>query len=108
MKKKRIITIDEFFRFKEMFQGLPDDQAIACELYNNADFADKQLVDTLMAKSLMFKNRVDFCIAVKYTFKITCLSSIGSFSSNKIYTFIKASKADKIYMDILRKIKKHD
>jgi hypothetical protein len=102
MEKKRIITIDEFFRFKEMFQGLPDDQAIACELYNNADFADKELVDKLMAKALVFKDRVDFCIAVKYTFKI------GSFNSNRIYTFIKASKVDKIYMDILRKIKEHD
>ena len=102
MIKKRIITIDEFFRFKEMLSGSREDQELAFEIYNNADFADKELVDKLMAKALLFKDRVDFCIAVKYTFKI------GSFNSNRIYTFIKASKVDKIYMDILRKIKEHD
>jgi len=100
--KKKIISLDEFFRYKEMFEGLPEDKALACELYNNAGYADKAIVDRLMAKALMFDDRVKFCIGIKYEF------TIGSFKTTRIYTFIKKEKVNKIYMDILRKLKDHD
>jgi hypothetical protein len=102
MTKKRIITIDEFFTYKEMFSGLLEDRALACEIYNNANYQDKEIIDKLMAKALLFKDRVDFCIAVEYSFEI------GSFNTNRVYAYIEKSKADKVYMEILRKIKDND
>ena len=50
----------------------------------------------------MFDDRVKFCIGVKYEF------TIGSFKTTRIYTFIKKEKVNRIYMDILRKLKDHD
>ena len=31
----KVITLEEFFKLKEMFQGLPDDQELAWEIYKN-------------------------------------------------------------------------
>ena len=31
----KVITLDEFFKLKEMFQGLPDDQEMAWEISFN-------------------------------------------------------------------------
>jgi hypothetical protein len=98
--KKKIITLDEFFKYKEMFSGLQEDKELALHMYNNTNYEEKEVVNRLMAKALMFKDRVDFCIAVKFSFKI------NSLDTNKIYTFIEKSKVDNIYMDILRKIKR--
>ena len=96
---KKIITLDEFFTYKEMFQGLPEDQALACELYNNADYENKDIIDTLMAKALMFKSRLDFCKAVKYSYVLP------TFTIQEIYVFIEKQKVDGIYMEILKKIR---
>lgn len=98
--KKKIITLDEFFKYKEMFSGLQEDKELALHMYNNTNYEEKEVVNRLMAKALMFKDRVDFCIAVKFSFVI------NSLDTNKIYTFIEKSKVDNIYMDILRKIKR--
>jgi len=102
MKKKKIITLDEFFRYKQMFEGLPEDKALASQLYNNADYADKEIVDRLMAKALMFDDRVKFCIAVKHQF------TIGCFKTTRIYAFIQKETIDEIYIDILRKLRDND
>jgi len=99
---KRIITLDEFFRYKEMFSGLPEDQALANELYQKANYADKELLDQLMAKALVFDKRYNFCVAVKHAFKL------GSFKTSRLYAFIEAKKVNKVYMDILRKLKNYD
>ena len=98
--KKKIITLDEFFKYKEMFSGLKEDKELAWHMYDNTDYQEKEVVNRLMAKALMFKDRVDFCIAIKYSFQINALDT------NKIDAFIKKSKVDNIYMDILRKIKR--
>ncbi|CAI8203041.1 MAG: Uncharacterised protein [Arcobacter lacus] len=97
--KKKIITLDEFFKYKQMFSGLQEDKELAWHLYSNSNYQDKEVVDRLMLKALLFKDRVDFSIAVKYSFEV------NSLDTNKIYTFIKKSKVDNIYMDILRKLK---
>lgn len=102
MKNYRIITLDEFFKYKEMFSGLPEDQALACELYNNANYADKKLLDQLMAKALVFDKRYNFCIAVKHKFKL------GSFKTSRIYAYIDKNKLDGVYTEILRKLKDYD
>ena len=99
MKKKKIITLDEFFTYKRMFEGLPEDKALACELYNNADYADRDILDRLMAKALVFESRVKFCSSVGYTGTVDTIETV------KIYIFVEREKVDKIYMDILKKLK---
>jgi len=99
---KKTITIDEFFRIKQMLQGLPEDQALGCVIYNNLDYADKDILDRLMCKALMFDARVQFCIAVKYGFKM------GSLKSSRIYQSLTENKSDEVYTNILRKIKNYD
>jgi len=94
----KIITLEEFFKYKQMFQGLPEDQSLACEIYNNANYENKEVLDKLMAKALMFEDRVNFCTAVKYTL------NVGELSTKKIYAFLEKKKVNKIYMDIINKI----
>jgi hypothetical protein len=100
MKKK--ITVEEFFRIKQMLQGLPDDRALGCVIYNNSDYADKDILDKLMCKALMFDARVKFCIAINYGIKL------GSLKLSRIYQSLERRDADKVYIDILRKIKDYD
>ena len=98
-KKQKILTFDEFFKYKEMFSALPEDKALAAEIFKNANYKDKDIVNTLMAKSLMFKERLDFCEAIKFKFD----SKVNSYQ--EIYAFIKKEKADEIYIQILNKIR---
>tara|TARA_R100001463_G_scaffold130888_4_gene190583 strand:+ start:14 stop:316 length:303 start_codon:yes stop_codon:yes gene_type:complete len=100
MKKK--ITVEEFFRIKQMLQGLPDDRALGCVMYNNSNYADKDILDKLMCKALMFDARVKFCIAINYGIKL------GSLKLSRIYQSLERRDADKVYIDILRKIKDYD
>jgi len=93
-----IITSEEFFKLVNMFNGLPDDQAMACEVYNNSNFEDKDVLDLLMCKALMFSSRKYFIDAIKM--KI----NIDSLYTKNIYTFIKPSVAQNIYINILETI----
>ena len=85
----KIITLEEFFKYKQMFQGLPEDQSLACEIYNNANYENKEVLDKLMVKALMFEDRVNFCTAVKYTL------NVGELSTKKIYAFLEKKKVNK-------------
>jgi hypothetical protein len=60
----KVITVEEFFRLKQMFQGLPDDQELAWEIYKN-NYKD-DAVDLLMHKALVFKHRKKFADAVQF------------------------------------------
>ena len=92
--KRKIITAEEFFRLKEMFMGIEEDQAIAVEVYKNSGFADKEIVDLLMAKALVFEPRRKFCDAIKFTFNLP--------SNKEIYAYMEEYEAEEVYYKILR------
>ena len=95
-KKCKIITAEEFFRLREMFNGLDEDVAMAVEIYKNSNYDQKEILDILMAKALVFKPRRRFCDAIKFSFILP--------SHRKIYAFMKESEADEIYFNILKDI----
>jgi len=101
MKKKsrKIITIDEFFTLRDMFSGSKEDAAIALAIYQE-QYQDKDILDRLMCKALMFKERVDFSIAVQYTFQM----GMSDMDTKNIYAYIDINKMDEIYNEILNKI----
>ena len=90
----KIITAEEFFRLKEMFMGVDEDQAIAVEIYKNSGFANKEIVDLLMAKALVFEPRKKFCDAIKFTFNLP--------SNKEIYAYMEEQEAEEVYYKILR------
>ena len=92
--KSKIITAEEFFRLKEMFMGVDEDQAIAVEIYKNSGFANKEVVDLLMAKALVFEPRKKFCDAIKFTFNLP--------SNKEIYAYMEEHEAEEVYYKILR------
>ena len=92
--KSKIITAEEFFRLKEMFMGVDEDQAIAVEIYKNSGFANKEIVDLLMAKALVFEPRKKFCDAIKFTFNLP--------SNKEIYAYMEEHEAEELYYKILR------
>ena len=95
-KKSKIITAEEFFRLRQMFMGLDEDAAIAAEIYKNSDIHQKEIIDILMAKALVFKPRRKFCDAIKF--------SINLPTHKKIYAFMEESQAEEIYFNILKNI----
>ena len=92
--KKKIISVEEFFRLKEMFDGSDEDHELAWEIYNNA-YEDKVIIGQLIAKALMFKNRARFVDAVKFKFIA---------NTKEIYAFIDTNTFNDIYTDILKKL----
>ena len=96
--KKKVITVEEFFRLKQMFSGSTEDKNIAWEIYENA-YEDRVILNQLMGKALMFKDRTNFIDAVKFEFIA---------DSKRIYTFIETNAMNKIYRDILDKLLKND
>jgi len=96
-----IITEEEFFKLVEMFNGLPEDQAMACQIYNNKNYEEKKLLDKLMCKALAFNNRKYFIDAIKMNI------NIESLYSKNIVAYISADKANNIYHKILQKIIKN-
>ena len=109
--KKTIITLDEFFRLKQMISASDEDLEVALAIWNNK-FKDKKIIDKLMCKALMFDKRVKFSIAVEY---VRMENDNGCFTKDKymndmkttnIYTYLDGRKANKIYIDILNKITK--
>jgi len=99
MIKRRIITIEEFFRLKEMLEGLPEDQSLAIEVYNS-QFQDKDMIDHLMAKALLFNNRKKFVDAVEFRFEVG--------SAVSLYNFIDIEEMNLVYKEILNKIIRDD
>ena len=91
----KVITVEEFFRLKDMFQGLPDDQELAWEIYKN-NYKD-DAVDLLMHKALVFKHRKKFADAVQFIDQ----PEVGK---QALYIYIDFYKAESIYKEILDKI----
>tara|TARA_R100000541_G_scaffold370_8_gene3158 strand:- start:8248 stop:8577 length:330 start_codon:yes stop_codon:yes gene_type:complete len=104
---KKIITLDEFFRFKEMFRGSDEDIEVALAIWNS-QYKDKKLLDILMCKALVFNDRVKFSIAVKH--KFTIRKNSPSMQTQSLYAFIEAKKLHQVYADIIETInnKKND
>ena len=97
--KKKIITIDEFFRLQEMFRGSKEDQELAFEIYDS-QYKDREILDELMTKALMFDKRRKFADAVQYKFPTK--------SGKTIYTYIEENKMSAIYKSILDKLMGYD
>jgi hypothetical protein len=95
MTKKKIITIDEFFRLKEMLQGLPEDKDIAFQIYSS-QYEDREMLDQLMSKALLFEDRKNFVDAIRFKFKIR--------TADTLYTFIDVEEMNLVYKHILNKI----
>tara|TARA_R110002167_G_scaffold157096_1_gene351948 strand:- start:292 stop:588 length:297 start_codon:yes stop_codon:yes gene_type:complete len=95
MKKKKIITIDEFFKLKQMLSSSEEDQEIAFEIYSN-QYKDRNILDPLMHKALLFKNRKDF----QATVKVDLVTQTGK----ALYIFLAEEHADEIYKQILDKL----
>jgi hypothetical protein len=91
----KVITFEEFFRLKQMFQGLPDDQEMAWEIYKNNYKNDT--TDLLMHKALVFKHRKKFADAVQFI-------DPPIVGRQALYYYIDIHKADSIYKQILDKI----
>jgi hypothetical protein len=94
--EKKVITQEEFFKLKEMFSGSVEDVVMALEIYNT-QYKDKEVLDQLMAKALMFDKRLTFVESVKFDFLA---------NTQKIYAFIHKNTADKVYLKIMNKIMK--
>lgn len=58
------ITVKEFFSLREMFMGLDEDFELALENYKNLNFDDKDILDLLFTKSMLFKKRIRFLEAI--------------------------------------------
>tara|TARA_R110000772_G_scaffold20162_2_gene56045 strand:+ start:222 stop:518 length:297 start_codon:yes stop_codon:yes gene_type:complete len=95
MKKKKIITIDEFFRLKQMLSSSKEDQEIAFEIYSN-QYKDRNILDPLMHKALLFKDRKTF----QATVKVDLVTQTGK----ALYIFLAEEHADEIYKQILDKL----
>jgi|TARA_R110000764_G_scaffold41539_1_gene93466 hypothetical protein len=95
MKKKKIITIDEFFRLKQMLSSSEEDQEIAFEIYSN-QYKDRNILDPLMHKALLFKDRKTF----QATVKVDLVTQTGK----ALYIFLAEEHADEIYKQILDKL----
>jgi len=93
----KVITIDEFFKLKEMFQGLKEDQELAWEIYKG-NYQD-DTTDLLMHKALMFKNRKKFADAVLF-------KEIPLIGKQQLYIYIEEQTMHSIYKTILDKIMK--
>ena len=92
---KKIITIEEFFRLKEMLSGSKEDQELAFEIYSK-QYKDRNILDPLMHKTLLFKDRRDFASTVK----VDLVTQTG----HSLYVFLAKEKAEQIYKQILDKL----
>ena len=92
------ITVKEFFSLREMFMGQAEDFELALENYKNLNFDDKDILDLLFTKSMMFDKRVRFVKAVgkKYTSEELVGKNINS--------VVKIAGDYVIYQKILLKI----
>ena len=92
------ITVKEFFSLREMLMGLDEDFELALENYKNLDFDDKDILDLLFTKSLLFEKRTRFLIAIVKRYKPEEL--IGK----NINSLVKDAGDYVVYKKILLKI----
>jgi hypothetical protein len=92
------ITIEEFFLLREMFMGLEEDFQLALENYKNLDFDDKDILNLLFTKSLLFNKRLHFMKAIDR------LYTSGELISKNINSAVKDVGDHIVYKKILLKI----
>lgn len=92
------ITVKEFFLLREMFMGLDEDFELALENYKNLAFDDKDILDLLFTKSLLFDKRVRFVKAIDKSYISEQLIS------KNINSVIKNAGDYVVYKKILLKI----
>ena len=63
------ITVKEFFSLREMFTGQEEDFELALENYKNLNFDDKEILDLLFTKSMLFEKRIRFMKAISKSYK---------------------------------------
>jgi len=71
------------------------DQEIAFEIYSN-QYKDRNILDPLMHKALLFKDRKNF----QATIKVDLVTQTGK----ALYIFLAEEHADEIYKQILDKL----
>lgn len=92
------ITVKEFFSLREMFMGLDEDFQLALENYKNLNFDDKDILDVLFTKSMLFDKRVRFVKAIGKSYKSEEL--VGK----SINSMIKDAGDYVVYKKILLKV----
>lgn len=92
------VTIKEFFSLREMLMGLDEDFELALENYKNLNFDDKEILDLLFTKSMLFDKRKRF---VKAFGKIYTAKTL---LSKNIKYAIKNAGDYIVYKEILLKI----
>lgn len=92
------ITVKEFFSLREMFMGLDEDFELALENYKNLNFDDKDILDLLFTKSMLFDKRIRFLKAISKTYTFEEL--VGK----NINSVVKIAGDYVIYQKILLKI----
>lgn len=92
------ITVKEFFSLREMFMGLDEDFQLALENYKNLNFDDKDILDVLFTKSMLFEKRTRFLSAIGKSYKSEEL--VGK----SINSMIKDAGDYVVYKKILLKV----
>lgn len=93
-----LITVKEFFSLREMFMGLDEDFELALENYKNLDFDDKDILDLLFTKSMLFDKRTRFLTAISKTY--TSEELVGK----NINSVVKNAGDHVVYKKILLKL----
>ena len=74
---------------------------MCAQVSNNSNYQEKELLDLLMCKALVFDNRKYFIDAVKMDIRIETIYS------NNIVAYMAFDKANDIYHKILKEITKN-
>ena len=101
-KKSKVIEVDEFFTLLQMLTSIDEDKEMAHAILNANDYQDRDVIDKLLAKAMVFEDRFKYCAAVKMSIQF------GSFKTSRLYAYLDKHKCRDIYLDILRKIKEND
>ena len=94
------ITIDDFFTIRALLNGSYEDFQIAISNLDNLKFADKRIVDLLLAKSLSLEKRSKFinCGTVEVKVRHPLLIGIN------LFNYIQNHGNSKLYKQILYRI----
>jgi len=88
---------------KKMISASKEDLEVALAIWTT-QFKDREILDRLMCKALAFDKRVNFSIAVEYTFTYKGYNSMSDMSTHKIHAYINGKKLNDVYNKILKKI----
>ena len=94
------ITIDDFFTIRALLNGSYEDFQIAISNLDNLKFADKRIVDLLLAKSLSLEKRSKFINCGTVEVKVRDPLSIGI----NLFNYLQDHGNSKLYKQILYRI----